>query len=396
MATRMGTGVGKEAAGRQSGAAAARAARVEMGSDAPDLVIVFASPLYDHAEVLQGVRSVTGDVPLIGCSSAGEFTERGVLSQSVVVAAICSDTMRFTIGCGRGLGQNLSRAVSEAIGGFRASSPESLRAGLIHRTILLFADGLGGGGEALINELMMQTALQYQLAGGAAGDDVKFHKTPVFYRDEVLTNAFVCAEILSPVRVGLGISHGWGPIGPKMRVTRSEGLAIKEINGRPALDIYREFARQQGIALEGKAVVPFLMEHIIGWLYQEGEQKLRVTLWPLDDGSVVCASEVPEGALISLMKATDQSVIDASGQASRLAIQDLQSAPPAGIIVLECVSQKLRVGATGIDEELRRIQQAVGSIPLAGCHGYGQLARTRGAFTGLMSASALVCLFPQA
>jgi hypothetical protein len=397
MATQMGTGVGKGEEGRECGKQAARAALAEIGSKTPpDLVIVFASPTYDHKEVLKGICSVTGDAPLIGCSSAGEFTERGVLSQSVVVAAISSDTMRFTIGCGRGLAENLSRAVSEAVADFRASSSESLTAGLIHRTILLFADGLGGGGEALIDELMVQTALQYELAGGAAGDDVKFQKTPVFYRDEVMTGAFVCVEILSPAPLGLGISHGWCPIGPKMRVTRSEGLAIKEINGRPAMEIYREFARQQGITLEGKAVVPFLMEHIIGWLYQEGEQKLRVTLWPLDDGSVVCASEVPEGALISLMKATDQSVIDASGMASSLALQNLQSAPPAGIIVLECVSQKLRVGEAGISQELQRIQQVVGSIPLAGCHGYGQLARTRGAFTGLMSASALVCVIPQA
>jgi hypothetical protein len=395
VATRMGTGVGKGKAGRECGKDAARAALAEIGPAAPpDLVIVFVSPLYDHKEVLQGIRSVTGDAPLIGCSSAGEFTERGVLSQSVVVAAIKSDAMQFTIGCGKGLRENLSRAVAAAVADFRGSSPESLRGGLLHRTILLFADGLGGGGEALIDELMVQTALQYELVGGAAGDDVKFQKTPVFYRDEVLTDAFVCAEILSPSPLALGISHGWGPIGPKMRVTRSEGLAVKEINGRPALEIYREFARQQGITLEGKAVVPFIMEHIIGWLYQEGEQKLRVTLWPLDDGSIVCASEIPEGALISLMQATDRSVIDASGQASRLAIQHIDSPPPAGIIVLECVSQRLRVGEKGIGQELKRIQQVVGSIPLAGCHGYGQLARTREAFTGLMSASALVCLLP--
>jgi hypothetical protein len=181
-----------------------------------------------------------------------------------------------------------------------------------------------------------------------------------------------------------------------MRVTRSEGLVVKEINGRPALDIYREFARQQGVTLEGDAVVPFLMEHIIGWIYQEGDQKLRVTLWPLEDGSIVCASEVPEGALISLMKATDRSVIETSGRASRLAMERLQSAPLAGMIALECVSQRLRVGEAGVAQELQQIQDVVGPTPLAGCHGYGQLARTRGTFTGLMSASALVCAFPRA
>jgi hypothetical protein len=241
---------------------------------------------------------------------------------------------------------------------------------------------------------MVQTALQYELVGGAAGDDAKFQKTPVFYQDEVIRDAFVTAEILSASPLGLGISHGWKPVGPTMRVTRSEGLAVKEINGRPALDIYREFAVQQGVTLEGDAVVPFLMEHIIGWLYQEGDQKLRVTLWPLEDGSVVCASEIPEGSLISLMKATDRSVVETGGQALRLALDRLQSAPPAGVIALECVSQRLRIGEAGVTKEIQQLQDLVGPIPLAGCHGYGQLARMRGAFTGLMSASALACVFP--
>ena len=397
MATRMGTGVGKGEASWECGREAAQAALAEIGPAArPDLVIVFASPRYDHEAVLKGIRSVTGQAPLIGCSSAGEFTERGVSSQSVVVAALSSDAMRFAVGCGRGLRQNLSRAVEDAVSGFRGASPESLKAGLVNRTILLFADGLGGGGEALIDELMVRTALQYELAGGAAGDDAKFQKTPVFYLDDVLTDAFVCAEILSTTPLGLGISHGWSPIGPTMRVTRSEGLVVKQINGRPALDIYREFARQQGVTLEGDAVVPFLMEHIIGWIYQEGDQKLRVTLWPLEDGSIVCASEVPEGALIRLMKATDRSVIETSGRASRLALERLQSAPLAGMIALECVSQRLRVGEAGVAQQLQQIQDVVGPTPLAGCHGYGQLARTRGTFTGLMSASALVCAFPRA
>jgi hypothetical protein len=391
----MATGVGKGSAAWECGRSAAEAALAELGGNArPDLVVVFASPHHDPKAVLEGIRSVTGAAPLIGCSSAGEFTEKGVLSGSVVVSVVSSDSMRFTVGCGRRLGEDLSSAVAEAVAGFRGSSPEAFKAGLVHRTILLFTDGLVGAGEALINELMVRTALQYELAGGAAGDDAKFKSTPVFFQDEVLTDAFVCAEILSKHPLGLGISHGWSQIGPTLRVTRSEGAVVKEINGRPALDIYRDFAREQGVTLEGDKVVPFLMEHIIGWLYQEGDQKLRVTLWPLDDGSVVCASEIPEGSLISLMKATDRSVIESGGRAARLAVDRLKPARPAGIIALECVSQRLRVGEDGVAQEIQRIQDLAGPVPLAGCHGYGQLARTRGAFTGLMSASALALVFP--
>ena len=393
MATRMATGVGKGDAGFEHGRTAAQAAVDEVGAP-PHLVLVFASPRHDHGEVLKGVRSVTGEAPLIGCSSAGEFTEQDVVSESVVVTVVSSDTMCFTVGRGRGLKEHLSRAVTEAVSDFRGSLPISLKAGLVHRTILLFTDALVGGGEALIDELMVQTALQYELAGGAAGDDAQFKSTPVFYQAEVLTDAFVCAEVLSTTPLGLGISHGWSPIGPKMRVTRSDGAIVQEINGRPALEVYRDFAREQGVTLEGKNVVPFLMEHIIGWLDQEGDEKLRVTLWPLEDGSVVCASEIPQGALITLMKATDQSVMETAAHAARQGIERLQVAHPAGMIALECVSQRLRIGDAGVANALHQVQDVIGRVPVGGCHGYGQLVRTERAFTGLMSASALAVVFP--
>ncbi len=393
MATRMATGVGKGDAGFEHGRTAAQTAVDEVGAP-PNLVLVFASPRHDHGEVLKGVRSVTGEAPLIGCSSAGEFTEQDVVSESVVVTVVSSDTMCFTVGRGRGLKEHLSRAVTEAVSDFRGSLPISLKAGLVHRTILLFTDALVGGGEALIDELMVQTALQYELAGGAAGDDAQFKSTPVFYQAEVLTDAFVCAEVLSTTPLGLGISHGWSPIGPKMRVTRSDGAIVQEINGRPALEVYRDFAREQGVTLEGKNVVPFLMEHIIGWLDQEGDEKLRVTLWPLEDGSIVCASEIPQGALITLMKATDQSVMETAAHAARQGIERLQVAHPAGMIALECVSQRLRIGDAGVANALHQVQDVIGRVPVGGCHGYGQLVRTERAFTGLMSASALAVVFP--
>ncbi len=100
MATLMGTGVGKGKSAWESGQDAARAALAGIGAASPDLVIVFISPEYDYQEALKGILSLTGGAPLIGCSSAGEFTERGVQSQSVVVAAIASDAMRFAIGRG--------------------------------------------------------------------------------------------------------------------------------------------------------------------------------------------------------------------------------------------------------------------------------------------------------
>ena len=38
-----------------------------------DLIIVFSTVAYDQEKMLKGVRSVSKEIPLVGCSDSGEF-----------------------------------------------------------------------------------------------------------------------------------------------------------------------------------------------------------------------------------------------------------------------------------------------------------------------------------
>src|SRR5215210_3324227 len=81
----MGVGQSKEPSSREAGETAARAALLHGDAKA---VIVFASCAYDLEELLAGIRAHSGDVPLIGCSTAGEIATNGPGSTSVVVVAL--------------------------------------------------------------------------------------------------------------------------------------------------------------------------------------------------------------------------------------------------------------------------------------------------------------------
>lgn len=394
MPTKMGTGLSSSPDGYTAASSAAEAAVARVDREDLKLTLVFASSSYDLAKVVAGVGDVVGNCPVIGCSSAGEFSDEGATTGAVTVSVLSSRQLEVRLGLGRHLSDNLKGAVAQAVEGFEGRSAESLRTGFSGRTLFVLTDGLVGRIEELIEELVSQTAMQYQLFGGAAGDDGRFEQTFVFHNDEVVTDAFVCAEVLSPQPMAIGIRHGWRPVSEPLRVTGSDGAVVKELNGRVAWDVYREFAIHHGDSVDDDDASAYLMDHLLGVAYLPDEYKLRVPLLKRPDGSVVCAAEVPEGSLVRIMEAEDHSIVDSGGEAIRLARESLAGRAVAGALVFECVANRLKLGEQ-FAQEVSSMRQALGEIPLAGCNSYGQLARVTGSFTGLMSSTTLVCLVPQ-
>lgn len=80
-------GVGDSDASDSRTAGARAAAHALVGCD-PALLIVFASAAYDHVEPLRGIREQACDVPLAGCSTAGQIATNEPGDARVVVSAI--------------------------------------------------------------------------------------------------------------------------------------------------------------------------------------------------------------------------------------------------------------------------------------------------------------------
>src|SRR5690349_17452516 len=103
MTTRAGVGFSSEAASTDAGTAAAQEAMRTLGDAQADIIFVFASTNHEYGKLLPAIRKVTGAAPLVGCSTAGEFTHASVGHGAVAVMAIKSDSLRFRVGFGRNL-----------------------------------------------------------------------------------------------------------------------------------------------------------------------------------------------------------------------------------------------------------------------------------------------------
>lgn len=394
MPTTMGSGQARGKDAYEVGKEAAREALAGTGAQHLALVVVFIWPEYDLPSVVRGIRDVTGDAPLIGCTTCGEFTQAGAADGTVVVAAIASDEMDVRVTVGRGLREaNMPSLAQEATSEFAGPSEASLRRGWQGRTLFLLTDGLAGRAEEVLDELMLATGMRYQLFGGAAADNAKFAKTHVICNDEVVSDAFVCAEVLTPKPFAIALGHGWRAASKPLRVTRAEGAVLHDLNGRPAWGAYEEFAREQGIAIPADQESSFLMRHIIG--VEEAEQvKLRVPLFKNEDGSLHCAAEVPEGSVVRIMVCDEAAVLDGGRSAVEVARAGLGGAPIAGTLAFECAATRINLGERFADE-VRATASTLRPTALAGCASFGQLMRVRGRFVGLMDATSLVCLIPE-
>ncbi|MBA3538287.1 MAG: FIST C-terminal domain-containing protein [Deltaproteobacteria bacterium] len=354
-----------------------------------DVMIVFASPTYDHAVLLQALTDTCKPVLLVGSSSAGEFTSEMRGEGLACALALRSDTMKFAAGVGRGLTKDRTNAAHEIVSSFNGLSTYAYP----YRTALVMTDALAGHADDLVSQLTLATSGKYQFFGGGAGDNAQFRRTNVFFGTEALTDAAVALEILSTKPIGIGVGHGWEPAGEGLRVTEARGMTVFGLNGMPAVDAFAAHARATNQQFDPAAPLPFFLHNIVGIDTGAGFQ-LRVPLAVSDDGAVTCASEVPVGAKVHIMRTTQSSAVEAAARATSSAISALGEGTPKVALFFDCVATRLRMG----DEfafELDALGKLLGPANFMGCNTHGQIARADGQFGGFHNCTAVVCILPE-
>jgi hypothetical protein len=355
----------------------------------PDVLIVFASPEFAFAPLLAALDASCRPRLLVGCSSAGEFSGCANGDASVSVMAIRADDILFRAGLGTGLHSNSGAALDEVMPVFSGAAHPDFP----FRSALVLTDALAGHVDDIIHEMMVRTGGTYQLFGGGAADDAKFHKTHVFIGTEEHTDAIVVLEMLSKKPIGLGVRHGWQAAGPALRVTEAEGKRLVSLNATPAVEVFEEHARATGQVFSRADPLPFFLHNVLGIETGDG-YKLRVPLALNDDGSISCAAEVPAGATVHIMVASVASACEAARQASQAALAGLDGGEHAGSLMFDCAATRLRLGRE-FGDELEAVAATLGSENFAGCNTYGQIARSTGQFSGFHNCTAIVCAIPR-
>lgn len=383
-----------ESAGRSSARAGADAARAALeGAPARrTLALVFATAGHDQAELLEGIRSVLGDVPLVGCTGSGVITRSGSDegSHRVAVAILGGEGVRVDVVKAAGYGAD-SRAAATTIAAAMAGKRRPCLA-------LVFPDGLTGNASAFVAALADALGPDVPIFGGASGEMMRFERTFQYRDDEVLSDSVVAAFVHGDFEVDFAVSHGCSLLGVEHHVTRAEGSTVLELDGRPAWHVMREYVDATHADFSAD-VVPYLcLAQPLTPGASESEYVIRVPLGlDADRGALFFPGELPEGSVVQMARREVADVISRTHEAARALRSRHPGVEPLLVIQADCAGRgRLLFGDQVTRALVLPTQNAVSPLaPFIGLHSYGEIAPLHGRAFFHQYTLALAALYPR-
>ena len=332
---------------------------------APNLVIVFGAPAFfapggdagKFGEVFPGAA-------MIGCSTAGEVSAAGVQDDRCVVTAVRFERARILAGSTDLAGMADSRAAGGRLA--REIAAADLRA------VLVFGQGVNINGSALVEGMNEVLGTSIPITGGLAGDNGAFAQTWTLGREGASDRAVVAVGLAGEgLQVGHGSFGGWETFGPARKVTRCENNVLYQLDGEPALEVYKRYLGEYARDLPSSGLLfPFAM---VG---DGDEVGLIRTILGIDEklGSLTLAGEILQDGYLKLMHASTDALVDGAEAAAK-AVQAMGRLPaPALAILVSCVGRKLVMGDR-VDEEIEAVAAVLGKDAVcAGFYSYGEIS----------------------
>ena len=336
---------------------------------APDLVLAFFSPdfLARHPDFGAQLRRAAPGAVLAGCSTAGEIHNAGVAQGEAVITMVRLRSSRV-----RGAEATLTGLADSRACGRRLAEPlvaEDLRA------VMVFGPGLDINGSALADGMHEVLPAGVAVVGGLAGDDGRFSRTWVLGAQGIAANTVVAVGLYGrSLKVRHAARGGWTAMGPLHRITRSDGNILHELDGVPALDLYKRYLGELADQLPGSGLLfPFeLLDD------QSSTTGLVRTPLGVDEAarSITLAGAVIESGYLRLMNASMSALIDGAEAAAQHAMPLLE--PDAGpsqqlALLVSCVGRRLVLGdLVGVEVDVVKSALGPGTV-VNGFHSYGEL-----------------------
>jgi len=339
------------------------------------LVLVFgATAALRKPDLVAAIRNDYPAAHIFGCSTAGEICGSRVFDDSLVVTAVQFEHTQFrsaqvslgqtpdSFQAGEWIAQNLPRSVPNATAG--AEEP------LAH--ILVLTDGLQVNGSEFVRGAVPHLPAGVTLTGGLAGGGTHLGETLVF-RDNVPETGAIAALGLygSRLKVGFASLGGWDSFGPERLVTKSRANILYELDGKSALDLYKQYLGEQAKGLPATGLLFPLSVRT-----RPDEPPVVRSFLAIDEKTqgLMFAADIPEGAYARLMKANFDRLIDGAAGAARTSYQAIGSATPDLAILISCVGRKL-VLKQRIEEEVEAVRDVLGAgAVLAGFYSHGEIS----------------------
>lgn len=336
-----------------------------------DLAIAFSSPSFAVESLLKNLSlSLKLHSPLIGCSGMNIITSEGAQKEGLVLALLSLPGAK--VSCGSiTLEQNKDTyAAGQELGAYLLSNVKGCRRELC----LILSDGLSTNTLELIKGLQNTLGRSFPLIGGGASDNLEFKQTSQYYYEQLLNKGVVATIFAGKLSYGIGIRHGWKPLGKIRTVTESKANIIKKIDGKRACHLYEDYFAKSLSELKKELLRINVLYPIGMYLQGENEYLLRNIISLNEDGSITTQGDVPQESAIRLMIGTKESCLEAAEQAA-LQVKNAMRHKKIEMALIISAASRASILGRDINKEISIIKETIGQdTPLLGFYSYGEFA----------------------
>lgn len=334
-----------------------------------DCHFIFSDISYlEDKEISLIIKDCLNNQILMGCSTSGEIGLNESFDETFVITSV-----------------NFKDTILKKVTYRIKNSSDSLRAGINIanqllsddlKHVFILSDGLNVNGSGLIDGFnSVLSKHNINISGGLAGDNAKFIKTLVADND----NNFVsnCVTALGfygdEINTSTGSFGGWDSFGINRVVTKSNENVIYEIDGVPALQLYKTYLGELVSDLPSSALLfPIEMQENLN------SEKLVRTILGVNEsnGSITFAGSIKEGSTIRLMRTNVTNVIDGAKTAAKICKKDVNGKIKL-VLLVSCVGRKLVLSQL-TQEEIDAVTSEFGNDAVfTGFYSYGELSKSK-------------------
>ncbi len=317
----------------------------------------------ENRDAYETIKSNFPSAEIVGCSTSGEIGDC-VDNETVSLTGMRFDSGKvktYTMDlsssdesrkCGQKLGQSIE---TDDLAG-----------------VFIISPGLNVNGSQLIAGLRETLPKSTTISGGLAGDGLGFHKTATLHNGNVSETQLIGLGIYGKnVKMHSASRGGWKPFGPLRRVTKAKENCLYELDGKPALDLYKEYLGDKAQDLPASGLLyPFaIMDE--NNLNAMGLIRTILNINE-EEKSLILAGDLEVGQLVCLMHASSDELVAGAEEAARTALHENASNKNDAVICVSCVGRKILMG-DDTEDELDAVKTVFSNSNICGFYSYGEL-----------------------
>ncbi|WP_396600817.1 FIST signal transduction protein [Algibacter sp. R77976] len=333
------------------------------------LVLVFGNRfMLEEDGIYEEIKQLFPEGHIVFGSACAEISSNTVNEESVTITAIEFEKSNFLIKTSNVLNADLDsfKTGNELIKQF---PQEGLK------YVFVVSEGSFINGSQLTKGMSSSTVDNLVITGGLCGDDARFEKTLAAYNENPKEGELVAVGFYGDsLEISFSIHGGWTPFGPERIVTKSEGNILYELDGLPALDLYKNYLGDKAKDLPGSALL-----YPLNVTSSDEEQSIVRSILNIneEENAVILAGDIKENSKVQLMMTNVDNIANASERAAKQALEYRKNKPELALLV-SCIGRKLVLDQR-VEEEIEEVIEVIGKDSvISGFYSYGEIAPFHG------------------